>query len=37
MIVRYHELARRDVIEASTYYANERSGLGAEFLEELKT
>ena len=37
MIVRYHAMARRDVIEATEHYVNERPELGAEFLDELDT
>jgi plasmid stabilization system protein ParE len=35
MIVRYHSLAKREVIEAAIFYEKERDGLGAEFLDEL--
>jgi toxin ParE1/3/4 len=35
MNVRYHELARQEVIEITQYYASERSELAAEFLAEL--
>ena len=35
MIVRYHELASREVIETTKYYAELRDGLGAEFRQEL--
>jgi toxin ParE2 len=35
MIVRYHELARKEVIEATTHYARERMELGEEFLNEI--
>ena len=34
MIVRYHELAKREVIETTRYYAELREGLGAEFRKE---
>ena len=36
MIVRYHELARREVIDTTKYYAKLREGLGAEFRKELE-
>ena len=35
MIVRYLELAKREVIETTKYYAELREGLGAEFRKEL--
>jgi plasmid stabilization system protein ParE len=35
MIVRYHELAKHEVIETTKYYAELREGLGAEFRKEL--
>lgn len=35
MIVRYHELARQEVIEIAKYYGELRDGLGSEFLQEL--
>ncbi|MEX2093789.1 MAG: type II toxin-antitoxin system RelE/ParE family toxin [Pirellulales bacterium] len=35
MIVRYNELAKREVIETTKYYAELREGLGAEFRKEL--
>jgi plasmid stabilization system protein ParE len=35
MIVRYHELARQEVIEITKYYAELRTGLESEFLQEL--
>jgi hypothetical protein len=37
MILRYHELARIEVIETTEYYARQRPELGAEFLAELTT
>lgn len=37
MIVRYHALAREEIIEATKYYARERPELGVEFLAELQT
>jgi hypothetical protein len=35
MILRYHELAREEVIEATGFYARVRPELGVEFLAEL--
>lgn len=35
MIVRYHELARQEVIDTTKHYAELRDGLGAEFRKEL--
>ena len=35
MIVRYHALARMEILEAIGYYAGERHELGLEFLEEV--
>jgi len=35
MTIRYHALARKEVIAAAEYYAQERRELGAEFLEEM--
>lgn len=35
MILRYHELARKEVIETTLYYARSRPELAAEFLAEL--
>jgi toxin ParE1/3/4 len=35
MIVRYHELARQEVIDTIRYYAGLREGLGVEFRKEL--
>jgi plasmid stabilization system protein ParE len=35
MILRYHELAREEIIEATGYYARVRPELGVEFLAEL--
>ena len=35
MNVRYHALARKEIIEATEYYTRERPELGAEFLFEL--
>jgi plasmid stabilization system protein ParE len=35
MIVRYHVLARREIIETAEYYASLRDGLGEAFLEEV--
>ena len=35
MILRYHELARKEVIEATEYYAGARPELADEFLAEL--
>jgi plasmid stabilization system protein ParE len=37
MILRYHELARKEVIEATEYYARARPELAADFLAELAT
>jgi plasmid stabilization system protein ParE len=35
MIVRYHALARNEVLEATRFYAGKRTELGAEFLAEI--
>jgi toxin ParE2 len=35
MIVRYHELAMREVVETTEHYAQLRDGLGEEFRQEL--
>ncbi len=36
MILRYHALAREEIIEATEYYAGVRPELGDEFLAELR-
>lgn len=37
MIVRYHELARKEIVAATEYYGRIRRELGIEFLAELTT
>lgn len=37
MNVRYHELARKEIIEATGHYGRVRAELGAEFLAEFAT
>jgi plasmid stabilization system protein ParE len=35
MIVRYHESAKREIVEITKHYAELRNGLGKEFRQEL--